>query len=106
MSEEDKQAARTHMGRSRTQATHAVKNAGRAAALGAEIAGEEIRDTAEDVIDEVQARVPRVSASGLSVLSGDLGVGFLATSVSIYAGLVAFHKFRAVFQDGGSVIRR
>jgi hypothetical protein len=92
MSEQDKQEATEHAARAARQAKHASKNAGRAAVEGAEYAAEEILETGRKA-------TKRFSPRGLAAISGDTGTGFLALSVALYAGAVAFNRFRSAI-DG------
>jgi len=92
MSEQDKQEAAEHAARAARQAKHAGKNAGRAAAEGAEYVAEEVIGTSQKVIK-------RFSPRGLAAISGDTGTGFLALSVALYAGAIAYNRFQSAF-DG------
>jgi hypothetical protein len=55
-------------------------------------AGHKIEGTAEDALQAAR----KVDVNLLGKLSNDLGVGFLSLSVSIYAGAIAYAKFRQV----------
>lgn len=54
--------------------------------------GHKAQGTAEDAVEAVR----KVDVTLLGKLSSDLGVGFLSLSVSIYAGAIAYAKFRQV----------
>jgi hypothetical protein len=86
MSEQDKQEAAEHAARAARQARHATKNAGRAAAEGAEY-----------VAEEGKRRIKRFNLPGLAAISSDTGIGFLALSVSLYAGVIAFDRFNSAY---------
>jgi hypothetical protein len=96
--------AKEHAGRAATQAKHAGKNTARAVQKGtgavAEVAADELRDAREkleDTADDAVQAARKIDVGLLGKISSDLGVGFLATSVSIYSGLVAYSKFRQAF---------
>jgi hypothetical protein len=87
------------------------KTAGRAARDAAEpvveAAADEVRDVAHKVEGTAQDAVQtakKVDVGVLGHISGDLGVGFLALSVSIYSGLVAYAKFRQAASGRSQVI--
>lgn len=111
-----KQEAAEHLARAGKQGRHATRNVARAAQTGATVivdeakdglthAAHDVADGVEYVADEVKTHAPRISARGVSVLTGDLGVGFLATSVSIYSGVVAVHAFKRAIAARGTVTR-
>lgn len=104
MTDESQNAATEHAKQAAGQGKAAARNAGKALRTVAEPAmeavAEEARDTAqklegtaEDAVNVARRVDPRV----LSRISGDTGVGFLALSVSLYAGAVAFAKFRQAY---------
>lgn len=80
---------------------NAGKKALKAVQTGADAATDAVADEAQDIAnkahdtaeDAVQA-ARKIDVGVLSKISGDTGIGFLALSVSIYAGAVAFAKFR------------
>lgn len=83
------------------QARASARNAGRAAKAGAEAAADTVADEARDAAEKVEGTVDdavdaarRIDVGVLGRMSSDTGVGFLALSVSIYAGLIAYTKFR------------
>jgi hypothetical protein len=90
MSDQEKREAQEHAARAARQAKHAAKNAGRAAAEGAEYAADEVVETSKQA-------VRRFSPRGLAMITGDTGIGFLALSVSLYAGVIAFNSFHAAY---------
>ena len=92
MSEQGKQEAQEHAARAARQAKYASQNAGRAAAEGAEY-------IADEVIGTGRKAAKRFSPRGLAAISGDTGTGFLAMSVALYAGAIAFNRFRSAI-DG------
>jgi len=116
MSEQDKREAREHLRRAGRQGRHAARNAGRAARFGAEAAADETKETlahaaehvegtAERVVEEAKEVTPKLSARGLAALSSDMGIGFFATAVSLYSANIAYHSFRAAFQNRGRMVR-
>lgn len=95
MSSEDKaDEAKAHLGRAGRQGRNAAKNTARAAQLAATPAAE----AAEEVVDGAVETAKRFNPRGLAALSGDTGTGFLALSVALYAGVVAYNKFGAVIK--------
>lgn len=93
------------------QARAAARSIGRAAKAGVEPVTEaltdEARDTAEKVegtVDDAVQAATRVNVGVLGKMSSDTGVGFLALSVAIYAGAVAFSKFRQAASGRQQVI--
>lgn len=59
-----------------------------------------IEDTAEDALDAARRVNPKI----ISKITGDTGVGFLALSVCIYSGTVAFYRFRSAFEGRSKVL--
>jgi hypothetical protein len=111
MSEANGDNAQELAERAGTQAKHAAKNTGRAAKAaakaGAEEVVEEARDAAdklEDTADDVIQAARRVNVGVLGKMSSDTGVGFLALSVCIYSGVIAYTKFRQAASGGSQVI--
>lgn len=123
MSEEDTQAAKEYAARSGTQAKNAVKNAGRAAKHATVAGAEKAADVGEDFYDAAKERGPevvegarvaadatqrearRVSPIGLAHLTGDLGQGFMALAVALWAGTISYNKFAAAYRAREYVIR-
>jgi hypothetical protein len=112
MSEQDKQEAKELGARAARQSQQAAKNTARAARAAMPVAAEKIGDAAEvvndvveDVTDAAVRETRKVSPRILSRLTGDTGIGFLALSVSIYAGTIAFNQFRGVYSQRGQVMR-
>lgn len=110
MSEESAEAKRL-AGRAGKQAKQAGRNAGRAAKAGAEAAADTVADEARDAADKVEGTVDdavnaarRINVGVLGRMSSDTGVGFLALSVSIYAGVIAYTKFRQAASGRTEVI--
>lgn len=98
--------------RAGSQAKNAVKNTGRAAKVAAEPVAEtvvaEAQETAEKFEDTAHDAVQaarRVNVGMLGKISGDTGIGFLALSVAIYSGTIAYAKFRQVANGGNAVIQ-
>lgn len=102
MTEDNEQEASELAKQAAGQGKAAARSAGQALkAVGEDVvetvaeetrdATEKIEDTAEDALNTARRVNPKI----LSRISGDTGVGFLALSVSIYSGAVAFHKFRS-----------
>lgn len=104
MSDQDKQEAKELAGRAGRQGRHALKNTGRAAVAAGEAAADGAADAAHDAADTVQRVAPRISTRGLAALSGDAGTGFLALSVTLYAGVIAYNKFSAVYKGRGRAV--
>lgn len=97
--------------RAAKQGKQASKNAARAARVAAEPVVEHVVDSARDVTNKLEGTAEdairtasRVNPKTLSRISGDTGVGFLALSVSLYAGAIAVNKFRAVYAGRNAVI--
>lgn len=93
------------------QAKAAAKNSGRAARAAAEPVAELVRegvtntvDQLEDTADSVVRSTKRIDLNVLGHMSSDAGVGFLALSVAIYSGTVAYTKFRQVFKGRNQVL--
>src|SRR3954465_4314656 len=116
MADKDKQEARELAARAARQSQQAAKNAGRAAKAAAPIVAETAGDAAEKVNDAAEEAVDAVvdatvkttrkfSPRILSSISSDTGVGFLALSVAIYAGAIAFNKFGAAYSQSSRVVR-
>ena len=111
MSDENAQEAKTRAKRAGTQAKHAGRNAGGAAkaaakagAERAEEVAEEVADNVEEVAEEAVRQVRRVNVGVLGKMSSDTGVGFLALSICIYSGTVAFMKFRQAASGSSNII--
>lgn len=105
MSEQDKQEARELADRARSQGRHAARNAGRALSHSAAAGVDELEDTAEKAVGTAKDVSRRLSPSGLASISSDAGIGFFSLSVSLYAGAIAYHKFRAVVQGRGRAVQ-
>lgn len=111
MSDENAQEAKTRAKRAGTQAKHATRNAGGAAKAAAQAGAEEVADAAENVADraeeiadEAVQAARRVNVGVLGKMSSDTGVGFLALSMCIWSGTVAFYKFRAAASGRSQII--
>lgn len=73
----------------------------KATGAAAEVATDELKDVGEKAVATAEDAVHaarKVDVNLLGRLSNDLGVGFLSLSVSIYAGAIAYTKFRQVAQ--------
>lgn len=105
MTNEEKQEASRKAKLATEQMKHAAKNTARATKAVAEPAFNGAVDVAEDVMDDVSDAASRISPSALGRISGDAGVGFLALSVTLYAGAIAINKFRSAFAGRDTVIR-
>lgn len=88
------------------QVKAAAKNTGRAMRVAAEpvvdAVAEEVSDTAdklEGTAEDALHAARRVNVNVLGRISGDTGVGFLALSVAIYSGAIAYAKFRQAFSE-------
>lgn len=108
---DEAQEAKEKAQQARGQAKAAARNAGGAVKAGAEAAGDAVADGARDTAEKVEATAEdavraarKVDVGVLGHISGDLGVGFLALSVSIYSGLVAYAKFRQAASGRSQVI--
>lgn len=100
MSEQDRSEVRTHLGRAGRQSRHAAKNLAHAAGSEASLIADEI----EGAADEVAETAKHINVRGLSSLTGDAGTGFLALSVALYAGVIAYNKFGAVVKGRGRAV--
>lgn len=96
--------------RAKEQAKHSAKNSGRALKAAAEpmmaAAADEARDTADKLEGTAQDAVTaarKLNPQVLSRLSGDTGIAFLAVSMSLWSGAIAFNKFRQVLSGRGHV---
>jgi hypothetical protein len=132
MSEQDKQEANEHARRAASQAKNAAKNTGRAARAAASAGVDTAKDVGDDFYDAAKDRGSEVidgvkevagdiadrprptgrkvggtrpSARGLAVLTGDMGQGFIALTVALWAGSIAFQKFGAAFDARGMAMR-
>jgi ATP phosphoribosyltransferase regulatory subunit HisZ len=93
------------------QAKAAARTGGKAVKAAAEpvveAAAEEARDTAnklEGTAEDAVEAARKVNLGVLSRMSSDTGVGFLALSVAIYSGAVAYTKFRQAASGRSQVI--
>jgi hypothetical protein len=112
MSEDIQQDAAELAKRSRSQAKNSAKNAGRAVKAVAEpvvdATAEEIHDTAqklEGTAEDAMQAARKFDMRALTRLSSDTGQGFIALSVALWAGSIAFNKFRAVKTGGSNVLQ-
>lgn len=114
--------ANAHAQRAKQQSKHAAKNATKAAKLAAEPVAQEIKHTAirteavaADGLHTVEGqavrasektkdKVKRINTKGLAALSGDTGQGFIALSVALWAGSIAFNRFSKVYNTRGRAI--
>lgn len=94
-----------------TQARAAARSGARALREAAEPVVEAVADEAQDVAEKVEGTAEdaveaarRVNVGVLGKMSSDVGVGFLALSVCIYSGAVAYVKFRQAASGGSQVI--
>lgn len=97
MSEQDQREAKELAARAASQGKHSAKNIGRASVA----AGEAVADEAVETTKRI---APRISTLGLAAVSSDAGVGFLALSVALYAGAVAYSKFGSVLHGRGRAV--
>lgn len=111
MINENAKLAKEQVGQAGNQAKAAAKSTGRAVRDAAEPVVERMTDEASDVSYKVEETAQdalraakKVDVGVLSRMSGDTGVGFLALSVSIYAGAVAYAKFRQAASGRSHVI--
>jgi ATP phosphoribosyltransferase regulatory subunit HisZ len=89
------------------QAKAAARTGGKAVKAAAEPVVEEARDTAnkfEGTAEDAVEAARKVNLGVLSRMSSDTGVGFLALSVAIYSGAVAYYKFRQAASGRSQVI--
>jgi ATP phosphoribosyltransferase regulatory subunit HisZ len=89
------------------QAKAAARTGGKAVKAAAEPVVEEARDTAnklEGTAEDAVEAARKVNLGVLSRMSSDTGVGFLALSVAIYSGAVAYTKFRQAASGRSQVI--
>lgn len=84
--------------------SRAAKNAAEpvveAVANEARDAAEKLEGTAEDAVNAVR----RIDVGVLGKISSDTGVGFLALSVSIYSGAIAYAKFRQALSGRSHIV--
>lgn len=111
MSDEDKEKAAIAARRARKQGASAAKNAGRAVRFTAEPVVEDVAEELRDAGDKLEATAEdaiqtarRINPWVLSRISSDTGIGFFALSVSIYAGAIAFNKFRGAYSGRSYVL--
>lgn len=116
MTDDRQQEAAETAKRAKGEAKAAARDAGRAAKAASEPVVEAVRDeahetaekargTAQDAAEAVHSAASRVNPTIIAHLSSDLGVGFFATAVSIYSGLIAAHKFKGVYAARKLVVR-
>lgn len=112
MSDENQTEAQELAKRAGAQGKNAAKNTARAMKAAAEPAavsavaeaketGAKLEGTAQDAVRAAR----RMDVGVLGRLSSDTGVGFLALSVAIYSGTIAYTKFRQVARGGSAVMR-
>lgn len=101
------------------QGRAAAKNAGRAAQRGARVARAAAEPVVDAVVDEAQDTVEKLEGTAedavktarrinprvLSRISGDTGQGFIALSVALWAGTIAFNKFRGAYEGRSHVLQ-
>ena len=94
-----------------SQTRAAVKSAGRAARDAAEPVVEAVADEARDAAEKLEGTAEdavnaakRINVGVLGKISSDTGVGFLALSVSLYSGAIAYAKFRQALSGRSQVI--
>jgi F0F1-type ATP synthase membrane subunit b/b' len=111
LSDDNATEAKDRAKTARTQAKHASKNIGRSARAAGKAGAEEVADAAENVADraeeiadEAVQAARRVNVGVLGKMSSDTGVGFLALSVCIYSGTVAYVKFRQAASGRSQII--
>jgi hypothetical protein len=111
MATSDKDRAKEQAAQTVSQARAATKSASRAAKDAAEpvveAVADEVRDTAEKVegtAHDAAEAVKKVDIGVLGKMSGDTGVAFLALSVCIYSGAIAYAKFRQAASGRSQVI--
>lgn len=97
--------------RAGSQAKAATKTSGRALKAAAEPVVETVAEEAQDTADKLEGTAQdaaraakKVNLGVLRRISSDTGVGFLALSVAIYAGAVAYDKFRQAASGRKQVI--
>lgn len=112
MSEQDKQAAQDHAQRAGTQAKHAAQNTAKAAEHAASAGVDKAEEAADNVVnfgEKAAKRAARTSrrldSQALAILTGDMGQGFIALSVSLWAATISFNKFNAAYAAKNNVIR-
>lgn len=96
MSDQDKQEAAELAARAGTQGKNALKNTGRAGRAAALHAADVTENAAEETVEVVSETTKHVGSRLLSKITSDTSIGFLAMSVSIYAGVIALNKFGLV----------
>ena len=86
MSEQDKQEAAEHAARAARQAKHAPRMR-----VGLQQKGQSTLPKRESAGSS--GSIPRA----LAAISSDMGIGFIALSVSLYAGVIAFDRFNSAY---------
>jgi hypothetical protein len=111
LSDENAAEAKARAKTAGTQAKHAARNTGRAAKAAAAAGAEEVADVAEtvsdraeEIADEAVQTAKRVNVGVLGKMSSDTGVGFLALSMCIWSGTVAYYKFRAAAAGRSQIV--
>lgn len=83
----------------------AAQEAARAAKAVAEPVVDRVSAAAEDTAEKLEGTAEDALGAARRVsraLTGDTGVGFLALTVCVYSGTVAFYKFRSAFEGRGT----
>lgn len=103
MSDETQEEAAELAKRAGRQGRNAARNGIKAAKAVAEPVIDAAHDEAVDTVNKLEGTAEdavqaarKINPNVLSRLTGDTGIGFLALSVSIWAGAVAFNQFRGV----------
>lgn len=97
----------------RQEASELTRRAGKqsrsAARLAAEPVLEEVQDAAEKIegtVEETVRTARRVNPKVLQRMSNDTGQGFLALSVAIWAGSLAFGKLRSANARSSQILQK
>lgn len=87
---------------------HAATEAEEAAARGlsaVEYRALKAKEKAAEAAETAKRVSPRINTKGLAAISGDTGTGFLALSVALYSGTIAYYKFRAAIQGRSRAVK-
>lgn len=97
MSEKDNEQVAAELAkRAAREGKTAAKDAAKAAKVAAEPVVEEVQDNAEKLegtIEDAAQAARRINPVVVRRISGDLCLGFIALTGSIYAGAIAYDKF-------------
>jgi hypothetical protein len=109
---DESQDAAEHAKQAAGQGKAAAQNAAKAAKAAAEPVAEAVTDEVKDNAQKLNGTMHdaanaarRLDPNLLGHISGDMGLGFFALSVSIYAGVLAFSKFRQAASGSNQILQ-